>query len=75
MPWSGHHKTPTSASPNDILTWLERNTKATQEPFPSPGMGSDIRIKGDDVLGARLVIDDHPIQMELFHRAAPENTR
>ena len=65
----------TSASPNDISTWLERTTKATQERFPSPGMGSDVRIEGEDVLGASLVIDDHPIHMELFHRTAPESAR
>jgi len=65
----------TSASPNDISTWLERATKATLEPFPSPGMGSDVRIEGEDVLGASLLIDDHPIHMELFHRTVLDSAR
>jgi hypothetical protein len=61
----------TSTSADDISTWLERSAKAAQESFPSPGLGQDVRIEGEDVLGATLVIDDHPIHMELFHRAKP----
>jgi hypothetical protein len=34
-----------------------------------------VRIEGEDVVGASLVIDEHPIHMELFHRATPESTR
>ena len=30
--------------------------------------GADVRIEGKDVLGASLVIDDHPVHMELFGR-------
>lgn len=60
----------TSTSPDDISTWLVRSAGASQEPFPSPGIGLDVRIEGEDVLGASLVIDDHPIHMELFRRNA-----
>jgi len=65
----------TSTSADDILTWLESSAKATQEPFPSPGLGQDVRIEGEDVLGASLVLGDHPIHMELFHRTAPPSAR
>jgi hypothetical protein len=39
-----------------------------------------VRIEGEYVLGASLVLDDHPIHMELFHRpklekAAPTRER
>ncbi len=61
-----------STSPDDISSWLESSAKATQEPFGSPGMGVDVRIEGEDVLGASLVIDDHPIHMELFRRSLPQ---
>ncbi len=57
-----------SAAPEEISKWLENSATATQEPFPSPGMGLDVRIEGKDVIGASLVIDDHPIHMELFRR-------
>ena len=65
----------TSTSADDISTWLESSAKATQEPFPSPGLGQDVRIEGEDVLGASLVIDDHPIHMELFRRTTRESAR
>ena len=58
-----------STSVHEISSWLEASASATQESFPSPGMGLDVRIEGQDVLGASLVIDDHPVHMELFHRA------
>lgn len=60
-----------STSPEEISRWLESSTSATQEPFPSPGVGLDVRIEGQDVLGASLVIDDHPVHMELFRRTLP----
>jgi hypothetical protein len=65
----------TSTPADDISTWLERSAKVTQESFPSLGLGQDVRIEGEDVVGASLVIDQHPIHMELFHRATPESTR
>jgi hypothetical protein len=65
----------TSTSADYIATWLERSAKATQEPFPSPGLGQDVRIEGEDTLGASLVLDDHPIHMELFRRTVPESAR
>ena len=57
-----------STSVREISSWLEASASATHEPFPSPGMGLDVRIEGKDVLGASLVIDDHPVHMELFRR-------
>jgi len=38
-------------------------------------MGMDVRIEGKDVIGASLVIDDHPIHMELFRRKLPQQHR
>jgi hypothetical protein len=40
----------TSISLDDISEWLERSTGASQEPFPSPGIGLDVRIEGEEVL-------------------------
>ena len=57
-----------STAAADISSWLAYSAGATQEPFPSPGMGLDVRIEGQDVLGASLVVDDHPVHMELFRR-------
>ena len=61
-------------SPLEISSWLESSASATQEPFRSPGMGLDVRIEGKDVLGASLVIDDHPVHMELFRRTLAQQS-
>jgi hypothetical protein len=56
----------------EISMWLERVATAKQEPFPSPRVGLDVRIEGEDVIGASLVVDNHPVHMELFCRPAPQ---
>jgi hypothetical protein len=67
-----------STSSQEISSWLESSATATQEPFLSPGLGSDVLIdvliEGQDVLGASLVIDDHPVHMELFRRTLPQQS-
>ena len=59
----------------EISKWLEGGANATQEPFPSPGVGQDVRIEGEDVIGASLVVDDHPVHMELFRRTEPRRAQ
>jgi hypothetical protein len=59
-----------STEQQKISIWLERVASAKQEPFPSPGVGLDVRIDGEDVIGASLVVNDHPVHLELFGRAA-----
>ena len=60
---------PGSTTPEEISSWLERGASATEESFPSPGVGQDVRIEGEDVLGAGLLVNDHPVHMELFRRS------
>ena len=60
---------PASPEPEAILSWLQSAAGATAEAFPSPGAGEDVRIEGENVLGASLVVEDHPVHMELFRRA------
>ena len=64
-------KTPASTTPEEILGWLERGAGARQESFSSPGVGQDVRIEGEDLIGASLVVDGHSIHMELFRRTEP----
>lgn len=40
-----------------------------------PGVGQDVRIEGEDVIGASLVVDDHPVHMELFRRTEPRRAQ
>lgn len=57
-----------SLPPEAISRWLEAATSAKLESFPSPGLGRDVRIEGDDVVGASLLIGELPVHMELFPR-------
>ena len=64
-------ESPGSMAQEQISSWLDAAASATLESFPSPGVGQDVRIEGEDVIGASLVVDDHPVHMELFRRTEP----
>ncbi|MBI3666601.1 MAG: hypothetical protein HY236_10330 [Acidobacteria bacterium] len=68
-------ESPAAIAPEEISSWLERGARATQESFPSPGVGQDVRIEGEDLIGACLVVEDHPVHMELFRRTEPRRTQ
>lgn len=61
-----------STAPQEVLNWLAGSADAKQETFPSPGMGQDVRFDGKDVRGASLVVEGHPVHMELFRRKLPQ---
>ena len=50
----------------DVGAWLERGTCAKPTRFPSPGIGEDIRLEGEDIFGAGLLVEDQPVHVELF---------
>jgi hypothetical protein len=52
----------------EISRWLGAAASAKVESFASTGVGRDVRIEGEDVIGASLIVDDHPVHMELFRR-------
>jgi hypothetical protein len=54
-----------------IQQWLRTAARAKVEPFKSPGLGSDVRLEGDSLVGAGLVVDDHPVHVELFVNDEP----
>jgi hypothetical protein len=61
-----------------VQQWLRSAAAAKAEPFKSPGLGDDVRLQGDTVVGAGLVVEDHPVHVELFvndRPAAPEGQR
>ena len=66
---------PGSMAQEQISSWLDAAASATLESFPSPGVGQDVRIEGEDVIGASLVVDDHPVHMELFRRTEPRRAQ
>ena len=68
-------ESPGSMAQEQISSWLDAAASATLELFPSPGVGQDVRIEGEDVIGASLVVDDHPVHMELFRPTEPRRER
>jgi hypothetical protein len=60
---------PQAATPigrEQVGSWLRSAARAHAEPFKSPGLGYDIRLQGADIVGAGLVIEEHPVHVELF---------
>jgi hypothetical protein len=49
-----------------VRQWLDGAARAKAEPFKSPGLGHDVRLEGDGVVGAALVVDERPVHVELF---------
>lgn len=49
-----------------VVSWLRDASTAKSESFDSPGLGQDVRVEGDDLVGASLVIEDQPVHTELF---------
>jgi hypothetical protein len=57
--------------PERVAEWLKSARSAKQHWFDSPGIGKDVRIEGEHLIGATLVVDEHPIHLELFREEAP----
>lgn len=65
---------PTVLQPEQISEWLKAAGAAKQKWFDSPGVGYDVRIEGEELVGAALVVEEHPVHLELFQEdsRAPE---
>jgi len=61
---------PPALKPERITEWLKAATSARQEWFDSPGVGKDVRIEGDELTGATLIVQDRPVHLELFREEA-----
>jgi hypothetical protein len=57
---------PLALGPERITEWLKAATSARQEWFDSPGIGKDVRIEGEKLTGATLIVEEHPVHLELF---------
>jgi len=63
---------PPTVEARDVSEWLRSASGAKQQWFDSPGVGKDVRIEGDRLVGASLVVDQRPIHLELFREEQPE---
>jgi hypothetical protein len=64
-----------STAMQDVTAWLERGTCSKPTRFPSPGIGEDIRLEGEDIFGAGLLVEDQPVHVELFCPARGKPSR
>ena len=55
-----------SVSESCVTEWLDRATKVEPKVFPSPGLGEDIRLKGNEITGASLVVESQSVHMQIF---------
>jgi hypothetical protein len=55
----------------DVEAWLHSAAGAKEEEFQSPGLGRDVRLEGERLVGAGLVVDDRPVHVEVFAQAGP----
>jgi hypothetical protein len=53
-----------------VSGWLRAAASAKFEPFKSPGLGHDVRVEGDHLVGAGLVVHEQPVHVELFNEPA-----
>jgi len=65
---------PATIEAERILEWLKSARSARQHWFDSPGVGKDVRIEGDHLVGATLVVDERPVHLELFREEAPASS-
>lgn len=56
----------TPVTPAAVKDWLRTALAAKAQAFKSPGVGDDIRLEGETLVGAGLVVGDHPVHVELF---------
>ena len=53
-------------SAEQVGEWLRSAAQATTQTHKSPGLGYDVRLKSEAVVGGSLVVEDRPVHAELF---------
>ena len=61
---------PTVVQPEQISEWVKAAGAAKQLWFDSPGVGYDVRIEDERLIGAALVVEEQPVHLELFQEQA-----
>ena len=49
-----------------MYDWLRTAPGVKEEKFKSPGLGDDVRMEGTTLVGAGLMLEDHPVHVEVF---------
>jgi hypothetical protein len=56
---------------DDVSRWLQSAASAKTESYPSPGIGSDVRLEASTLSGSALVVDEQAVHLELFAESPP----
>jgi hypothetical protein len=49
-----------------VEEWLSGLSRTASDSFPSEGIGTDVRLEGDRLVGAMLLVDDVPVHVQAF---------
>jgi hypothetical protein len=49
-----------------VADWLAAAAAVEPKPFPSAGLGQDLRLENDKIVGAALAVDENPVHVQLF---------
>jgi len=60
-----------SVDSENVKNWLRSLAEAKFDPFESPGIGTDVRIKSKELVGDSLVVEGCPVHVELFSEDLP----
>jgi hypothetical protein len=52
--------------PTVVRQWLESAAKSEAKAYQSPALGEDVRLKGEHVAGAGLVVEEQPVHVQVF---------
>ncbi len=61
-------QTASSVSPETARAWLASVAEAEMQEFPSPGLGSEVRIDGPRIVGGSLACDGEAVHIYAFRR-------
>ncbi len=49
-----------------VCEWLERAGESDAAEYKSPGLGDDLRVESNDLVGGSLIVERQPVHTELF---------
>lgn len=55
-----------SVDRSQVEAWVRGVSRTAVESFASPGIGTDVRLEGDGLVGAMLLVEDVPVHLEVF---------
>jgi hypothetical protein len=56
----------------DVAAWLKQALAAKSEEFRSPGLGHDVRLESETIVGSSLILAGAPVHTEFFTKIADE---